>query len=91
MNVFDCNIVPVEVRNIPSIPSECILSNPIFRVMQQPQVEYKIKENVLMQDIVWYAIGSMAAFLTMLGFVPQIIKIIKTKLHQSSIHFSSWP
>jgi MtN3 and saliva related transmembrane protein len=42
-------------------------------------VEYKIKENVHMQDIVWYAIGSMAAFLTMFGFVPQIIKIIKTK------------
>ena len=42
-------------------------------------MEYKIKENVLMQDIVWYAIGSMAAFLTMFGFVPQIIKIIKTK------------
>ena len=30
-------------------------------------------------DIIWYAIGSAAAFLTMFGFVPQIIKIVKTK------------
>jgi len=30
-------------------------------------------------DILWYAIGSIAAFLTMLGFAPQLIKMLKTK------------
>lgn len=32
-----------------------------------------------MDELVWYAIGFMAACLTMFGFVPQIIKILRTK------------
>ncbi len=52
-----------------------------------------------MIDILWYAIGSMAAFLTMLGLVPQIIKMLRTKfvrdisfamLVQISIGASLW-
>lgn len=30
-------------------------------------------------DIFWYAIGSMAALLTMFAFVPQVIKMLRTK------------
>lgn len=52
-----------------------------------------------MTDISWYAIGSLAAFLTMFGFIPQIIKMLKTKfvrdisfvmLMQTSIGASLW-
>lgn len=52
-----------------------------------------------MIDISWYAIGSLAALLSMLGFIPQIIKILKTKfvrdisfvmLVQTSIGASLW-
>ncbi len=52
-----------------------------------------------MIDIFWYAIGSIAAILTMLGFVPQVFKILKTKfvrdisfamLVQTSIGASLW-
>jgi MtN3 and saliva related transmembrane protein len=32
-----------------------------------------------MDEISWYAIGFLAACLTMFGFVPQIIKILRTK------------
>jgi MtN3 and saliva related transmembrane protein len=32
-----------------------------------------------MMDVFWYVIGSIAAILTMFGFVPQIVKIVKTK------------
>lgn len=31
------------------------------------------------REIFWLAIGSAAAFLTMFAFLPQVIKIIKTK------------
>lgn len=34
---------------------------------------------VHMIDIFWYAIGSIAALLTMFGFVSQIIKMFRTK------------
>ncbi len=52
-----------------------------------------------MIDILWYSIGLVAAFLTMLGFVPQIIKMLKTKfvrdisftmMLQTSIGASLW-
>jgi len=52
-----------------------------------------------MIDIFWTSIGSIAALLTMLGFVPQIFKILKTKfvrdisftmLVQTSIGASLW-
>ncbi len=52
-----------------------------------------------MIDILWYVIGSMAAFLTMLGFAPQVIKMLKTKfvrdisfamMLQTSIGASLW-
>ncbi len=52
-----------------------------------------------MMDNFWYAIGSMAAFLTMVGFVPQVIKMAKTKfvrdisfmmMVQTSIGASLW-
>lgn len=29
--------------------------------------------------MMWYIVGSMAAVLTMFGFVPQIVKMIKTE------------
>jgi len=32
-----------------------------------------------MTDYFWFAIGLSAAFLTMFGFVPHVIKIVKTK------------
>ena len=52
-----------------------------------------------MTDTFWYIIGVMAACLTMFGFVPQIVKILKTKqardisfimLMQSSIGVFLW-
>ena len=30
-------------------------------------------------DIAWYAVGLIAASLTMFGFVPQVIKMLRTK------------
>jgi MtN3 and saliva related transmembrane protein len=39
-----------------------------------------------MNNIFWFSIGLMAAILTMFGFVPQIIKILKTK-HVKDISF----
>ena len=32
-----------------------------------------------MNDIAWYALGAVAATLTSLGFVPQIVKMWRTK------------
>ena len=52
-----------------------------------------------MKDISWYAIGSLAAILTMFGFAPQVVKMIRTKfvrdisffmLIQTSIGASLW-
>ena len=52
-----------------------------------------------MIDIFWTSIGSIAALLTMFGFVPQVFKILKTKfvrdisftmLVQTSIGASLW-
>jgi MtN3 and saliva related transmembrane protein len=52
-----------------------------------------------MIDIFWTSIGSIAALLTMLGFIPQVFKILKTKfvrdisftmLVQTSIGASLW-
>lgn len=54
---------------------------------------------VAMMDLLWYAVGSTAAILTMFGFVPQISKILKTKyvrdisfimLIQTSMGASLW-
>jgi len=32
-----------------------------------------------MNGIAWYALGSLAALLTSFGFVPQVIKMLRTK------------
>jgi len=32
-----------------------------------------------MNDVAWYALGAVAATLTSLGFVPQIVKMWRTK------------
>ena len=50
----------------------------ITKTLKRGENREIIRVAITIMDILWYVIGSTAAFLTMFGFVPQVIKIVKT-------------
>lgn len=50
----------------------------VVSFIENKNKEHEENMNQVM-DIYWYAVGLMAASLTMFGFVPQVIKMLRTK------------
>ena len=47
--------------------------------MTRDWCQSSILANTNMNDIAWYALGAVAAVLTSFGFVPQVVKMWRTK------------